>query len=120
MHFNFCVRTGETAVVGNNVSMLHHVTLGGTGKSGGDRHPKIGDGVLLGCNATVLGNVKLGDGVIVGACSVVLKDVPSHSVVVGVPAKVVKTIKTKKGEGTEKSIIEPPGVDISSFAEYCI
>nr|GEY59301.1 serine acetyltransferase 5-like [Tanacetum cinerariifolium] len=60
---------GETAVVGNNVSILHQVTLGGTGKVGGDRHPKIGDGVLIGAGATVLGNVKIGEGAKIGAGS---------------------------------------------------
>ncbi|KHN15963.1 Putative serine acetyltransferase 5 [Glycine soja] len=59
---------------GNNVSILHHVTLGGTGKVGGDRHPKIGDGVLIGAGATILGNIKIGEGAKVGAGSVVLID----------------------------------------------
>jgi serine O-acetyltransferase len=80
---------GETAVVGDNVSMLHEVTLGGTGKDSGDRHPKIGCGVLIGAGAKILGNVKVGEGAKVGAGSVVLEDVPAHCTVVGVPAKVV-------------------------------
>jgi serine O-acetyltransferase len=80
---------GETAVVGNHVSMLHGVTLGGTGKETGDRHPKIGDGVLLGTNCHILGNIKLGEGAKVAAGSVVLEDVPAHTTVAGVPAKVV-------------------------------
>lgn len=80
---------GETARIGKNVSMLHHVTLGGSGKKHGDRHPKIGDGVLIGAGATILGNVTVGDGVQIGACSLVLEDVPEHATVVGVPAKVV-------------------------------
>lgn len=80
---------GETAVIGNNVSMLHHVTLGGSGKKHGDRHPKLGDGVLVGAGATVLGNVTVGEGAQIGACSLVLEDIPPHSTVVGVPAKVV-------------------------------
>lgn len=80
---------GETAVLGKNVSMLHHVTLGGSGKMHGDRHPKIGDGVLIGAGATILGDVRVGDGAQIGACSLVLEDVPSHATVVGVPAKVV-------------------------------
>ncbi|KAM2420003.1 hypothetical protein EV1_026233 [Malus domestica] len=64
------VVVGETAVIGNNVSILHHVTLGGTGKAGGDRHPKIGDGVLIGANATILGNVKIWEGAMIGvACA---------------------------------------------------
>ncbi|GAB5031775.1 serine o-acetyltransferase [Nannochloropsis oceanica] len=80
---------GETAVVGHNVSMLHMVTLGGSGKKHVDRHPKIGDGVLLGAGATILGNVQVGKGSLVGACSLVLEDIGPNSVAVGVPAKVV-------------------------------
>ncbi|KAI3521423.1 hypothetical protein L1887_10889 [Cichorium endivia] len=80
---------GETAVVGNNVSILHHVTLGGTGKVGGDRHPKIGDGVLIGAGATVLGNVKIGEGAKIGAGSLVMIDVPPRTTAVGNPARLV-------------------------------
>nr|GME10716.1 serine acetyltransferase 5-like [Ipomoea batatas]GME10719.1 serine acetyltransferase 5-like [Ipomoea batatas]GME20479.1 serine acetyltransferase 5-like [Ipomoea batatas] len=80
---------GETAIVGNNVSMLHHVTLGGTGKTSGDRHPKIGDGVLIGAGATILGNVKIGEGAKIGAGSVVLGDVPPWTTAVGSPARLV-------------------------------
>ena len=67
---------GETAVVGNNVSILQSVTLGGTGKDEGDRHPKIGDGVLISAGAKILGNIRVGEGAKVGAGSVVLEDVP--------------------------------------------
>ena len=67
---------GETAVVGNNVSMLHAVTLGGTGKDDGDRHPKIADGVLIGAGAKVLGNITIGECSRIAAGSVVLHDVP--------------------------------------------
>ena len=81
---------GETAVVGDNVSMLHSVTLGGTGKDKGDRHPKVGNNVLIGAGAKILGNIKIGDNSRVGAGSVVLKSVPSGCTVVGVPAKTVK------------------------------
>ncbi|KAG1346669.1 Serine acetyltransferase 5 [Cocos nucifera] len=80
---------GETAVVGNNVSILHHVTLGGTGKAVGDRHPKIGDGVLIGAGATILGNVLIGEGAKIGAGSVVLIDVPPRTTAVGNPARLV-------------------------------
>ena len=80
---------GETAVVGNNVSILQSVTLGGTGKEEGDRHPKVGDGVLISAGAKILGNIRIGDGAKVGAGSVVLNDVPPHTTVAGVPAKVV-------------------------------
>lgn len=80
---------GETAVVGDNVSMLHNVTLGGTGKETGDRHPKIGDNVLLAAGAKVLGNIEVGHCSKVAAGSVVLKDVPPNKTVAGVPAKIV-------------------------------
>jgi serine O-acetyltransferase len=80
---------GETAVVGNNVSILQSVTLGGTGKEEGDRHPKIGDGVLISAGAKILGNIRVGEGAKVGAGSVVLEDVPAHTTVAGVPAKIV-------------------------------
>jgi len=88
------VVVGETAVIGNDVSMLHGVTLGGTGKQTGDRHPKVGNGVLFGSGAKVLGNVRIGDGSKVGAGSVVLSDVPPHCTVVGVPARVVGRPRT--------------------------
>ncbi len=80
---------GATAVVGDDVSILHGVTLGGTGKDTGDRHPKIGSGVLLGAGATVLGNIEIGHCSRVAAGSVVLHDVPPNRTVAGVPAKVV-------------------------------
>jgi serine O-acetyltransferase len=80
---------GETAVVEDNVSLLHEVTLGGTGKDGGDRHPKVRSGVLIGAGAKILGNIEIGRGAKVGAGSVVLKDVPAHTTVAGVPARVV-------------------------------
>jgi serine O-acetyltransferase len=80
---------GETAVVGDNVSMLHSVTLGGTGKEEEDRHPKIGDGVLIGAGAKVLGNVSVGHCSRVAAGSVVLADVPACKTVAGIPAKIV-------------------------------
>jgi serine O-acetyltransferase len=80
---------GETAVVGDDVSMLHGVTLGGTGKETGDRHPKIGRGVLLSMGAKVLGNIHVGEYSRIGAGSVVLKSVPAHCTAVGVPAKLV-------------------------------
>ena len=80
---------GETAVVGDNVSMLHSVTLGGTGKEDGDRHPKIGNGVMIGAGAKILGNLHVGECSRIAAGSVVLNDVPRCSTVAGVPAKVV-------------------------------
>ncbi|UWQ16980.1 serine O-acetyltransferase [Jannaschia sp. M317] len=80
---------GETAVVGNNVSMLHSVTLGGTGKEDDDRHPKIEDGVLIGAGAKVLGNIRVGHCSRIAAGSVVLEPVPAMKTVAGVPARIV-------------------------------
>ncbi len=80
---------GETAVVGDNVSMLHSVTLGGTGKEDEDRHPKIGDGVLIGAGAKVLGNIRIGHCSRIAAGSVVLEEVPPCKTVAGVPARIV-------------------------------
>lgn len=80
---------GETAVVGDDVSMLHGVTLGGTGAQRGDRHPKIGKGVLLGAGAKVLGNIVIGDYAKIASGSVVLKPVPPHCTAAGVPARIV-------------------------------
>ena len=86
---------GETAVVGNNVSILQSVTLGGTGKEEGDRHPKVGDGVLIAAGAKILGNIRVGDGAKIGAGSVVLQEVPPHTTVAGVPAKIVGRPKSE-------------------------
>lgn len=80
---------GETARVEENVSIMQGVTLGGTGKESGDRHPKVGRGVLLGPGAKVLGNITIGSGAMVAAASVVLKPVAANAVVAGVPAQVV-------------------------------
>jgi serine O-acetyltransferase len=80
---------GETAIIEDNVSILHEVTLGGTGKACGDRHPIIRSGVLIGAGAKILGRVEIGTGAKIGAGSVVLNDVPSHTTVAGVPAVIV-------------------------------
>ncbi|MCX7344559.1 MAG: serine O-acetyltransferase [Alphaproteobacteria bacterium] len=80
---------GETAVIEDNVSIMQGVTLGGTGKESGDRHPKIRYGVLVGAGAKILGNIEIGHCSRVAACSVVLHDVPANTTVAGVPAKVV-------------------------------
>ena len=87
---------GETAIIEDDVSILHEVTLGGTGKQTGDRHPIVRSGVLLGAGAKILGRVEIGTGAKVGAGSVVLADVPPHSTVAGVPAEIV-------GESSEDS-----------------
>ena len=80
---------GETTVIEDNVSMMQGVTLGGTGKEAGDRHPKIRHGVLIGAGAKVLGNIEIGHCSRIAACSVVLHDVPANRTVAGVPAKIV-------------------------------
>mgnify|MGYP002348231350 CR=1 FL=1 len=80
---------GETSVIEDDVSILHAVTLGGTGKEKGDRHPKVRRGVLIGAGAKILGNIEIGQGAKIGAGSVVLTSVPPHTTVAGVPAVVV-------------------------------
>ena len=80
---------GETAVIEDDVSILQSVTLGGTGKESGDRHPKIREGVMIGAGAKVLGNIEVGVGAKIGAGSVVINPVPPHTTVAGVPAKIV-------------------------------
>lgn len=98
---------GETAEIGDDVSMLHAVTLGGTGKETGDRHPKVGSGVLIGAGAKILGNIKIGDGSKIAAGSIVLNEVPPHSTVAGIPARVVG--KPKSGE---------PGKQMDQYVEF--
>lgn len=80
---------GETAKVGHNCTILHGVTLGGTGKQAGDRHPKIGNDVLIGAGSSILGNIKIGNGAKIGAGSIVLKPIPHGATAVGAPAKVI-------------------------------
>jgi serine O-acetyltransferase len=80
---------GETSEIGDDVLVYQGVTLGGTGKDTGKRHPTIGDGVVIGTGATILGNIRIGDHVKIGAGSVVVHSVPDHSTVVGVPGRVV-------------------------------
>lgn len=80
---------GETAIIGDNVSMLHGVTLGGSGRSAGQRHPRVGHGVLIAVGAKLLGDICIGAGAKIGAGSLVLETVPAHSTVAGVPARIV-------------------------------
>jgi len=87
---------GETAVVEDNVSMLHEVTLGGTGKEHGDRHPKVRHGVLIGAGAKILGNVEIGAGAKIGAGSVVLDNIPPHTTAAGVPARIVGSAEVEE------------------------
>lgn len=86
---------GETAVIGDNCSILHGVTLGGSGKATGDRHPKIGAGVMIGAGAKVLGNIHIGNCCLIASGSVVLRDVPPRKTVAGVPAKIVGEISVQ-------------------------
>jgi serine O-acetyltransferase len=108
---------GETATVGSNVSLLHHVTLGGTGAAGGDRHPKVGDGCLIGAGVSILGPVRIGDGAKIGAGSVVLSDVPPRCTAVGVPARVV--LRPPR-EGAPAVIDPALDMDQTSFIEEWI
>ena len=86
---------GETAEIGDNCTIYHGVTLGGTGKDTGKRHPTLGNNVLIGAGAKVLGPVYIGDNVRVGAGSVVLKNLPANATAVGVPAEVVRVGRVK-------------------------
>ncbi|OJJ17951.1 hypothetical protein BKI52_29280 [marine bacterium AO1-C] len=79
---------GETCQIGENVFIFHNVTLGGTGKTQGDRHPKVGAEVVIGAGATLLGNIQIGQGANIAAGAVVLKEVPAYTTVAGIPAKV--------------------------------
>ena len=81
---------GETTIIGRNVTLFQGVTLGGTGKEKGKRHPTLGDNVVVGTGAKVLGNLTIGDNVQIGANAVVIRDVPANSVVVGVPGRIVR------------------------------
>jgi serine O-acetyltransferase len=98
---------GETAVIEDNVSIMQGVTLGGTGKESGDRHPKIRYGVLLGAGAKILGNIEIGHCSRVAACSVVLHDVPPNTTVAGVPAKVVGYAGCAEPSRTMDHQVEP-------------
>lgn len=89
---------GETATVGDNVTMYQGVTLGGTGKERGKRHPTVERDAIIGVGASVLGAVTIGEGARVGAGSVVLKDVPSHATAVGIPARAVSWRDPESGE----------------------
>lgn len=91
---------GETAVVEDSVSIMQSVTLGGTGKASGDRHPKIRKGVLIGPGAKILGNIEVAEGAMVAASSVVLKSVPAHAIVAGVPAAVIGDARSREPSQT--------------------
>ena len=96
---------GETAVLGNDISLLHGVTLGGSGKECGDRHPKVSDGVMIGANASILGNIRIGKCAKIGAGSVVVRDVEPQTTVVGVPAKSVGLSRNIPADDMDQSLI---------------
>ncbi|MEX2518172.1 MAG: serine O-acetyltransferase [Paracoccaceae bacterium] len=103
---------GETAVVGDDVSMLHSVTLGGTGKTEEDRHPKIGNGVLIGAGASILGNITIGHCSRIAAGSVVLRDVPPCKTVAGVPAKIVGEAGCDRPSSSMNQLVAEEAEDI--------
>ncbi len=98
------VVVGETAIIGDDVTLYHGVTLGGTSWNKGRRHPTLGNNVLVGAGAKVLGAITLGDNTRVGANSVVVKDVPANSTVIGIPGRIVRT--------RDKSPQNPYGIDL--------
>jgi len=100
---------GETAEVGEDVTLFHGVTLGGTGRDTGKRHPTVGDRVIIGAGAKVLGPIKIGDDSRIGANSVVVKEVPSGSVVVGVPGQII----SQPGKAREDDSLLPDLVGVS-------
>jgi serine O-acetyltransferase len=100
---------GETAEVGDDVTIYHGVTLGGTGRDTGKRHPTIGDRVIIGAGAKILGPIKIGDDSRIGANAVVVKEVPSSAVVVGVPGQVI----SRTQPGTENDSLMPDLVGVS-------
>ncbi|MBS6007670.1 MAG: serine O-acetyltransferase [Clostridium baratii] len=104
---------GETAEVGDNVTIYHGVTLGGTGKDKGKRHPTVKDNVIIGAGAKVLGPITIGNNVKVGANSVVLKDVPDNATAVGIPAKII--IKDKKKDNNTKDSQKDNVIEISYY-----
>lgn len=108
---------GETAIVGNNVTLYQGVTLGGTGKEHGKRHPTIGDNVMISAGAKVLGSFTIGDNSKVGAGSVVLEEVPPNSTVVGVPGRVVKRNNQKlvREELNQVDLPDPVNEDIKGL-----
>ncbi|NLE64635.1 MAG: serine O-acetyltransferase [Elusimicrobia bacterium] len=109
---------GETAIVGDNVTLYQGVTLGGTGKETGKRHPTLGKNIVVGAGAKILGNITIGDNAYIGANAVVLRDVPPNSTVVGVPGHVTK----QDGEKIDKrlahaEILDPITQDIEELEQ---
>lgn len=110
---------GETAILGDNVTLYQGVTLGGTGKEQGKRHPTIGNNVMISAGAKVLGSFKIGDNSKIGAGSVVLKEVPPNSTVVGIPGKVVKrdSVKAPQVELNQTDLPDPISMELASIEE---
>lgn len=107
---------GETTVIGNNVLIYQQVTLGGTGKESGKRHPTLGNKVIVGAGAKVLGNITIGDNVRIGAGSVVIEDVPPHSTVVGVPGRIVhRAMIDEQGNLMHNRIPDPIKCEINQL-----
>lgn len=96
---------GETAVIGDNVVLYHGVTLGGTGKHTGKRHPTIGNNVIIGTGSKVLGPIKVGDGAKIGANAVVLENVPANATAVGIPAKILNKVNNTVVDITDYWVI---------------
>lgn len=108
---------GETAEIGDDCLLYQGVTLGGTGKERGKRHPTLGNHVVVGTGAKVLGSIKIGDHVRIGAGSVVLKAVPDHSTVVGIPGKVVRSRADEEDEPLEHGRLpDPQGQAVEELA----
>ena len=110
---------GETAIIGDNCTLYQGVTLGGTGKQTGKRHPTIGNNVMISAGAKVLGNITIGDNTKIGAGSVVLQDIPSNSTVVGVPGRIVKRndIKCEQIDLDQIHLPDPVQRDIVELRE---
>lgn len=112
---------GETAIVGDNVTLYQGVTLGGTGKEQGKRHPTIGNNVMISAGAKVLGSFTIGDNCKIGAGSVVLKEVPPNSTVVGVPGRVVKrnNVRLPQNDLDQVHLPDPVLREISALKKEC-
>ena len=105
------VVVGETAIVGDNVLLYQGVTLGGTGKETGKRHPTIGNNVVVGAGAKILGNITIGDNSYIGANAVVIKNVPSNSTVVGIPGRITKQEGQKIDSQLDHAHVKDPVMD---------
>ncbi len=107
---------GETTIIGDDVLIYQQVTLGGTGKESGKRHPTLGNNVIVGAGAKILGNITIGDNVRIGAGSVVVEDVPEHSTVVGIPGRIVhRAVIDKQGNLMHNRIPDPVKCEINKL-----